>query len=197
MEYGALNELSFDYECSQIPKPTKADDSMNVTKDQSSAPYVYNSEANEELVCREESVIKRYIDLAREEPAIFSEFPSIKVAPTQSKVKDAPTQPKKDLIEITVDMEQENLAVGKGSYTGARHLNNNVAVRGEELWCHANIKVRFNVNGKEVPMTQRFWREWDLMPELGTTVANGKQTRRSLDRRSTPRNAALRYLTCP
>src|SRR3979411_2827526 len=112
---------------------------MNVTKEQSSAVYVYNSEANalksypeltqQEPVCREESPIKRYLELAREEPPIFSEFRPIKVVPTQPKVKDAPTQPKEDLIEITVEMEHKNLAVGKARYTGARHLNKNIAVK--------------------------------------------------------------------
>jgi hypothetical protein len=73
---------------------------MNVITEQSSASYVYNSQANapksypelaqEEPVCREESPIKRYLELAREEPPIFSEFRPIKVAPTQPKIKHAP-----------------------------------------------------------------------------------------------------------
>jgi hypothetical protein len=88
-------------------------------------------------------------------------------------VKVVPTQPKEDVIEITVELEQRNLAVGTARFTGARHLNKNIAIKpnsipghGRDLMAHGNIEIHMKVNDKEAPMTNRFLRYWSLKPEM-------------------------------
>ena len=98
----------------------------------------------------------------------FSEFPCPPIAQSGPNTN------------ITVQFEGDDLSRGTARFTGARHLGKNLAVKPNaipghagDLMVHGNVKVELEVNGKKVPMTQRFVRYWPLLPEPGTTVANG------------------------
>jgi len=141
---------------------------MNVVREKSSSSHRFTTE-----------VPQADAGTDREGTRSFSEFAPIKVLANQPKL--LPNQPKKDQITIAVDLETENAAIGTTRYTGARHLNKNIALKpnalpgyAPDLMVHSNIVVHMKVNGKEVPMTSRYFRYWPLKPELGTTTANGK-----------------------
>lgn len=134
---------------------------MNVICEQSSSSHTFATEG-----CQADA------GTVQEGTKVFSEVAPIKVLPNQ---------PKKDQISITVDLVKENVAIGTARYTGARHLNKNIAIKPNllpgyagDLIVHGNIEVHIKVNGKEVPMTSRDLRYWPLKPELGTTTANGR-----------------------
>lgn len=85
----------------------------------------------------------------------FSEFDTITISPKS---------PRKN----TIEYEKRNLAIGKGRYTGAKHISKNIAVKpnmipghGGDLMTHGNIEVHlYDDKGKEVPMTERYLRNW-------------------------------------
>jgi len=85
--------------------------------------------------------------------------------------------------DVSIGFEEKNLAKGTARFTGAKHINNNLAVKPNlipgspgDLIVHGNVEVHLKVNGKEVPMTQRYVRYWALTPEPDVTVAKGTGT---------------------
>ena len=98
----------------------------------------------------------------------FSEFP-----PLITNVKKQEPN-----VEMSIAFDEKNLAVGKARYTNATHLNKNLAIHpgglgntGEPM-VHGNVEIHIKVDGKEVPMTARRVRYWDVTPMGGATVAN-------------------------
>jgi hypothetical protein len=100
---------------------------------------------------------------------VFSEFPR----PTTDLKPPGPR------IQMSIKIDEKNLAVGKARYTGAKHLNKYIAIHpggpgnaGTPI-IHCNIEFRIEVNGRPVPMTERRVRYWGIKFAPGATVANG------------------------
>jgi hypothetical protein len=67
----------------------------------------------------------------------------------------------------SIEFDQRNLAIGTARYRGATHLSKNVALKphadgvGADLMNHLNVEVHlYDDTGKEVPMTERYIRDW-------------------------------------
>lgn len=99
---------------------------------------------------------------------VFSEFPRQTIS-----MKKPPPR-----VEMTIKVDEANLSIGKARYTGAVHLNKNLAIHpggpgnaGTPM-VHSNIEFHLKVDGIIVPMTVRRVRYWDIRFAKGATVAN-------------------------
>jgi hypothetical protein len=75
---------------------------------------------------------------------------------------------------ITVEIDREDLSIGTARYTGATHINKNLAIRQRDLIPHANIKfIIRDESGHILPMTKRMVRLWLLLPDQDGTLGKG------------------------
>jgi hypothetical protein len=101
----------------------------------------------------------------------FSEFPF-----QEPKKSEKP----QDKSRVSIAFERRDLSKGTARFGNTVPINKNLALKKaikpgapESLMVHGNIEVHFyNVQGYEVPMTERWVRYWKLEPKKGTTVAN-------------------------
>lgn len=78
---------------------------------------------------------------------------------------------------ISIEFEKKDLSIGTARYTDAKPVSKNLSMKPtlpghpDNPIAHANIEVHlYDDHGKEVPMTRRLIRYWEVRPEPGAEV---------------------------
>lgn len=74
--------------------------------------------------------------------------------------------------QIQVNFEKQDLSPGSATFGNLMAHSPIVGFAKGILGCHANVDSRFFKNGREVPMTKRYHRTWEIRPLPGADVGN-------------------------
>lgn len=83
---------------------------------------------------------------------------------------------------ISIEFEKNDLSVGTARFTAAKQISKNLAMKPsggglpDNPMVHSNVEVHLrNDQGRDVPMTRRLVRYWDIRPMPGAVVADLSQ----------------------